>query len=51
MLRVAPELRKTSADSTDMLHAVMFHCNHSSYLDSHRGHSKMSWFDIKKADH
>jgi hypothetical protein len=44
MLRVAPELRKISADSTGMLHAVTFRCNHSSCLGFRPGHSRMSWF-------
>jgi hypothetical protein len=48
MLHAAPELRKTSVDSTGMLHAATFHCKHSSYLDFHPGHSKMSWFNTYK---
>jgi hypothetical protein len=48
MLHVAPELRKTSAGSTGMLHAAMFHCNHSSCLGFHPDHSEMSWLNTEE---
>ena len=42
---VVPELRKTSADSTGMLHAAMFHCNRSSCLGFRPDRSEMSWLN------